>query len=293
MQRERSDSLNINQRGRPLSGRLPSRFSGRLSGRVNSSPNLGGENNQVIEIDLEDIRARLDRLRPLASTPIRLLSGDAKDDYTSLVNVTRLLYPTDSYDTYRQEVNSRFGDLTEIIPGTIGAYFAGCLLPTSWSGRESTQNPVCSAICAGSMPARGEDLENPESCAYTVILATPTADGYTFTPINQGENHDLLIVFLRSDDHRFAGFNESEKQQLATYGAHHVKIYRYSADGRNYTDVSNGMIQLQELPTRVDIIPNPTASSKVGSGNTLLIILLVILVIIALFVGWRIWATPK
>ena len=144
------------------------------------------------------------------------------------------------------------------------------------------------------MPVNGLPSGNvSESCAYTVILATPTADGYTFTPINEGDNHDLLIVFLRSDDHKFAGFNEGEKRQLATYGANQVKIYRYSADGQNYTDVSNGTLQLQELPTRVDIIPNPTTTSTSGSGSTLLIILLVVLVIIALFVGWRIWSTPK
>ena len=80
----------------------------------------------------------------------------------------------------------------------------GCLLPTSFSLNDS----VCSAICAGSMPVSGLPSGNvSESCAYTVILATPTADGYTFTPINEGDNHDLLIVFLWSDDHKFAGFN--------------------------------------------------------------------------------------
>lgn len=257
------------------------------------SDNLNGSNANsaypdVITVNLDDIRTRLNRLRPLANQQISSLSGAAQEDYRALVQYMKLLYDTDAYKVYHDEVRNKFGDLADVQPGTVGAYFIGCVLSSSVD-----KLPGCSVICAGSMPLpklpEGQDQHLDAFCPYTVVIAMPSGSGFEFKTLREGSNKDNLIVYVDSKSN-FTGFSDDEKAQLGKYGASHVTIRKYLPDGKTYVDLNNGNGKVDQLPSRVDVIPATNPNTASGS---LLVILLIILLIVAIFIGWKIWSSKR
>lgn len=234
------------------------------------------------KVDLQDIRRRLDHLRHLEKQPIRFLVGPARDDYLYLVNVTKELRGTPLYKTYYSEIVERFGDIDEVVPGTVGAYFIGCLPSTTFTNRNLH---ACSAICAGAVPS--PDNMSGESHCGASILAVLNNDGYDFVPLRM-ENSPVLAVFI-DNNHKFSGFTEKEKEKLARFGYKTVALYRVSADGKHYQNTSYGPMPIQDLPTRVEMIEtnsfNETAST--GSNKTIWYVLIAILAVIVLYFLWR------
>lgn len=236
-----------------------------------------------IAINLDDIRDRLDRLRSLAHAETKRLTGLALEDYRTLVRYTQLLYDTEAYPAYHQEVVKRFGDLKkeEIIAGSVAGYFAGCLAKTS------LDNPSCSIICAGQMPLPQNNQE--PFCPSTVVMALKNKGQYEFKTIYSGKPTSDLLIYIDSKSGSFTGFNQKEKEILKEYGAEKIRIYRYEKDGKTYTNITNGSTRLSELPTRADVISNETDTSS----NNLMIVLLIFLILLILFIGWRIWASNE
>jgi hypothetical protein len=250
------------------------------------------DQQEMIEIDLDEIRARLDRLRTLAHVETRRLSGLALDDYRTLVRYTQLLFDTDAYQTYHDEVVQRFGDLKngDIVAGTVAGYFAGCLAKTS--SPDPSFQPACSIICAGQMPLPQKDDE--PFCPSTVMMAIRNKEGYEFKTIYNGSPNNDLLIYIDSKSGPFTGFNEQEKKILEEHGATKIRIYRYEKDGKTYTNITNGSAQLNELPSRADVLDNIDNENPVQRSNTgLMIVLLIFLILVIIFIGWRIWASDK
>lgn len=273
----------INDQGRSFL-KIDSTVTSKGSDNVSGS-NTASNTADVITVNLDDIRARLHRLHHYAHQQISSLPGSAKEDHNALVQYMKLLYDTDAYKIYHDEVRHTFGDLTHVQPGTVGAYFIGCVLSSSVD-----KLPGCSVICAGSMPLpRQNNTPNDSFCPHSVVIALPSGNGYEFKTLHEGENKNNLIVYISSKSN-FTGFSDEEKAQLAKYGASNITVRRYLPDGKTYVDLNNGVSRIDQLPSRVDVITSPTPSASNGS---LMIILLIILVIIAVFIGWRIWSSKS
>lgn len=265
------------------------------NGNNGNGNNASTESVSDLNFDINDVRARLNRLRPLAGTPIRRLSGQSADDFRTLIRYTQRLYGDDAYRVYYDEVRKRFGDVSSVEPGTVGAYFAGCMLPTSFGNK-----PGCSVICAGSMPPPpNQGPQGPQGqfnfCEYSVILANYDGHKYQFTTLHDSPNKDNLVIFLDGNVGKgksFPGFNDEEKELLRRYGAKHVNMVKYSRDGKNYDEVLGGFVRLDQAPSRVDVYPSgndPTSTTTGSSSNSgLLIVLLIILILVVIFIGWRI-----
>jgi hypothetical protein len=261
---------------------------------VSKGPGDTGETN----ITLDDTRARLHRLRSVANTPIRSLTGADLDDFRTLVSNTKLLYGTDAYKILHDEYSRVFGDVSPILPGTVGAYFAGCLIKTSFS-----EMPGCSVICAGSAPlpptepsngsqpsvppvdtACGPQTDLGSFCQYSVVWGLFDGQRYDFTTLHDTDNKDDVIVFVNSAKPSFQGFSDDEKELLRKFGAKRINVIRYSADSKHYHELLGGFVDLNSVPSRVDVVSN----YQEMSSNNILIILLIVLVLIVIFIGWRI-----
>ncbi len=98
----------------------------------------------VISLNIDDIRKKLDDLVSHSNTHIDNMNNQVSQDFRALLKYMNLLHGTDSYPILLQEIRSRFEkiQLDNIRPGTVGAYFAGCL--------KIPKNP-CSVKCAGSI----------------------------------------------------------------------------------------------------------------------------------------------
>jgi hypothetical protein len=263
----------------------------------------GSGDAETININLDDIRNRLQRLRLVANDPIKNLSGSNQDDFRALVRYTQLLYDTPAYKILHDQVKQYFcasgnEDLNTIQPGTVGAYFAGCLVKTSF-----TEMPGCSVICAGSMPLPpqstedvgispfGSEGQSPDIlgnfCQYSVIWGIYDGNNYQFTTLHEAPNKDDVIVFVDTSGagNTFPGFTDDEKTLLSKFGAKRANLIRYSKDSQNYTEILGGFVPLDKVPSRVSVLSNYQATSN---SRNLLIILLILLVIVAIFIGWRI-----
>lgn len=248
---------------------------------ISSTPS----SSDTVYINLDDIKRRLTNLRAKSNLPLRELIGEDSEDFQHLLQKTQMLYDTEAYPTYYSEIRSIFGDVNDVTPGTVGAYFGGCLASTNLPDKK------CSVICAGSIPQPRGDNETATSdfCQYTVILATPeetpTGETLVFRKINDGEDKNTGIIYVND---KFTGFTAGEKEKLKQFGIPNFKVYRYSKDGRSYTDLTNGTGSIEDLPDRVNLLQT-TPTTQTSSANTWIIILIVIFIIVALLIGWKIW----
>lgn len=225
-----------------------------------------------------------------ADLKIKKLTGDDKINFELVIKYVHLLYGTQYYSNLHEIVKRIFKNTgaTTLKPGTVAAYFAGCL---------STKDG-CSLGCAGSMPLPKEE-EGWTLCDKAVIMAEKGANGYTFSfvkPAEKDEDFDPAYLFVESGE-EFNGFNESEKAYLKSLGCKKVKMVSYS-DDMNYSDINQEPTSVDEIKSRKNThhrhSKNANSDSKSDSNSeecsTWLIWLLVflfVLLLIFLFVAYR------
>lgn len=257
----------------------------------------GHGQNGTLKISMVDLRQRLQRLREIHQLNIRTLTGDDKDVFEQITHYVSILYDTEYYPVIHRMITEVFGDLTSVQPGTVGAYFAGCLLNTSFNDK-----PGCSVICASSAPPP-EGTQSWRFCDHCVIWAVYGPDGkFMFTELNSVPDKTNCYVFIQYDDlKKFPKFSEAEVKALMDYGEgdgkiKNINLVSYSQDGKTYKEHFRGFVPLDQWPLpfrpEVDIEPTPLAGLDKGK-NTGLIILLVVLILIALYVGYRFYASRK
>lgn len=112
--------------------------------------NLGSD--QVYTGSRANIRENMADLAKLASTPIHLLNDKSRG---MMESVSSLLYSVRSlpvlYESLNADVQSIFGGVHPVFPGTVGAFFMGCQTEDNWTG-----TPGCNPKCANSFAPNGE-----------------------------------------------------------------------------------------------------------------------------------------
>ena len=239
----------------------------------------------VLKIDVTELDRLIKNLRMNANTPIRELPDELGEQFRQLISYVSLLYDSSSYPILYNVVHKYFANLETVIPGTIGAYCAGCHVETSLSNTK----PGCAPICAGSMPPKNDDWT---FCQNTVILATYEGNRFTFTLLKSGETKNdksLASIFVNYSSHNaFPGFSDAEKQQLKSLGIERVNLNGYMENGREYIELVDGPIVVDKTKSRVSVVETPTLQGN-GFGDTGLIILIIILILVGLFFAWRFW----
>ncbi len=239
--------------------------------------------HDMLKIDVSELESLAGNLRRNSHLPVKVLPSDVKKDFRQLLTYVSLLYDTKQYIILHNIVTKHFDDIGEIIPGTIGAYCAGCQVDTSFT--DDLQG--CSAVCAGSMPPKKDDWN---FCGNTVILANYDEDRFIFIISKRSDTRDgretafIFVHYTCIDD--FPGFSEDEKNQLRALGIKYVYLNGYSRDGRKYIGLENDIIDIDEIKIRdctvEDFVDNSNAFNDSG-----MIVFLVILILIALFFAWR------
>lgn len=260
----------------------------------------GDTETEYTSIDLETIRKQLGVMRKIADKPIKNLKGTEAEDYRRLVRYTKLLYDTDAYKDYHAEIASAFKDITHVEPGTVGAYFAGCLMKANLP---THLLPGCSVVCAGAMPPPKNGNDN-YNCQYPVVWANVENGNYQFVLLNGGSlmndhqghhNHNdqnRRVILYVASNRPFSGLTDNEKKELVRI-AHfnkyqsqsdkgepiEVNVIRFSRNG-NYEEVLNGFVPLDKIPNR---------SSFLDGSNSNSLLMLVIAVIVILIIGFIVW----
>jgi hypothetical protein len=250
--------------------------------------------NEPREADWTAIAGDVRAMKINANTPIADLMGQEEAVFKRLVGIVRELYDIpDEYNKLQEVVGSEFGAQRGIVPGTVGAYFGGCIVNQDISPRG------CSAICAGSIPL-GFETENLTShCGHPVFLTTFEAGrGYTFTQMNQSDDDTgRAIVYVNSENmDKFEGFSSSEKQSLVARNIEKVQLMKYVRSTNQSVSLSDWLDvgQLKDRLERISSISlgdsdtsvRATEAEKETSGNSaafwIMIVIFIIIIVLAI-----------
>lgn len=237
-------------------------------GRPSNSNNQGhsldqdyptNHDNKTLAINLEDIKSRLDDLLLQANVPPETLTGKSLEDLKVLIQYMQKLHGTTSYNVYLDEIRKRFSNIN-IIPGTVGAYFGGCL--------KTPENP-CSVTCAGSISP------DDKTCPATVFYLTASPKGrilklLQLSPNNKTGLQSGVIVYIDSAIQNFTDFTPDELNKLKFYGFNNsAKVYM----------LSNGKT--------VDISSKIHNSNFFEKNNIVIGIVIVVIIIVILYLVLR------
>lgn len=252
-------------------------------------------------VDMDNITKILRGLYTHKDDLIRTTDNNTKKYFESIVETMSVLANTKAYDTVYAKIQEIFGGLKGATPGTIGAHFAGCLLRTNFSGP-----PSCSAICSG-----GVGVQGVSNCDVFTLLLDKERHINSLnagTPANRGRAYIYV-----PDTLEFDGFTQNEVTQFSQLGIKEAKVIKYSTTGTQYTDLTQGFVQVAQLPKAgsgtKDIIngnnPNGNINVRLDAKNGLnngakgsdgesssatmwvWIILGILLLIFLIYVGYR------
>lgn len=279
----------------------------------NSEEIVTKDDDEILKIDLNRLESDLSELRENDYRMIRDLDGELNNKFKRMVSYVHLLYDTDHYNILYDLVKSKFSDLNDIKPGTIGAYFGGCLADVNINNIPSS----CTPITVRSMPPPKSYINETgwSFCDNNIIWAEKVLIGnqsdvnafkYIFTVLNSIPDSKKGLVFINETvPSQFMGFTEDEKDTISKMNIDDVKIIGYNSNGREYIDITPDHVPLSTIKTRLYISPNEkdqinvpfndnneviSKNSSTTSSNTGMILLLIIVILILVFFIWRMWS---
>ena len=203
----------------------------------------------ILKVDVAKFEELCRKFKEKKDMKIKNLLHEDKTDFDTMVQYVHLLYGTSYYSHLFEKVKKHFGHINSVKPGTIGAYFAGCLI----NNNNSDLSMGCTLGCAGSMPLP-KDEEGWSFCDKAVIMAEKGEnDGYIFSvvkPAESQEDYDPAYVFVESGSMtEFSGFDKAEKANLKALGCKKVKLIGYS-DDMSYSELSEESVSVDEIKCR-------------------------------------------
>ena len=273
----------------------PSKYGSKVS--TESTPKNKSEDKIVtkggndVKIDLRKINDILEKLKRHGGKQIRHLDGELQEDFRQIVIYVNLLYDTEHYNVLHDLVKHHFNDTKDIEPGTIKAYFGGCLANNKIEGIPGG----CTPVCTGSMPIPKKEAAETgwQFCDSTVILGLNEDGKIKLTVLNKVKNSEKALLFINvTNANAFPGLSDDEKEQLIRMGVREVKIFGYSQNSKNYVPLTDNYIPIGNVKSRLTVVPSFLSTSNgtdtgAGTNNTALMVLVIVVVLLLLFLIWR------
>lgn len=247
-------------------------------GRVRNLEIVKKGKNRAVKFDRNEIDSILSNMKKHSSYRIQDLKGELKKEYDLVIRLVDLLYDTDGYQNLHDLVKKHFGDVDNAKPGTLCAYFAGCLMGDN-------QGNKCGVLCSGSMQLP-KSLSKGK-CGETVILCTydDHSHRYHFRVLSASDNKSEAIVYMESGtSETFRGFSEHEKSKLKGMGIKKVSINWSRDHGKKdcnpKIDIDRILVFKGDFTVNND--NNNDDDGNSGSDFTFLWIILIVIIIIAI-----------
>src|SRR5579864_4769354 len=133
-------------------------------------------------------------LKTQANVPVKYLTAHYNDQFNSIVQTLDLLYGSRKlYNIAISDIHGIFGDIKNVVPGTIGAFFIGCSIKSNFTGPA-----ICDPLCVSALPS-GERTSGTGECDDLVLIYS---DG-VFNSLNEKRSARVYIYIGDSD---FTGF---------------------------------------------------------------------------------------
>lgn len=251
----------------------------------------------TVKVDVGKFDNLCKKFRGKTENKIKNLNKEDAEDFKLMVSYVHLLYGTSHYSHLYDIVRKYFSDVKTVKPGTIGAYFAGCLVSVESESRdfgESTVTAGCTATCAGSMPLP-KDEEGWSFCDKAVILAEKGKRGYVFTVVKEPETEEDLepaYVFVESNNlHDFTGFAKSEKDNLRALGCNKVHLVGYDSKTTNSYDLYGEPKRLTEIKHR-HVYSGKENKENANLALWIIVVILVLLLLVGIC-GYKYYQTKN
>ena len=216
---------------------------------------------------LASILPYLNNLHGNAHHSIDSLSPDLKKQYEAVTSFVCSAHGTSDYKAFMNHVKDGFSHISSPVPGTVGAYFVGCLIPNSLDPLRR-----CGLLCSQALPR-----EDEKSCMYSVYLLAKDDNGvWALTKISSSDSDENILLYYDAND-TFPGLTTSQVQYLKSQGVQNVNVINY--EGINYTESS--FVPLDEIQT----IPD-SSSSAFDTDVLVLIIIIIIIILLFLFLSY-------
>jgi hypothetical protein len=214
----------------------------------------GSSGEADIRIDLANARNMIRDLRDnWATSLVKDLTGPAKENFLSLVELAQVLQQTPAYSYLHELITREFNCESErrYRINTVGAYFCECQQSTNFPG-----NNACSLGCL-------TGLQPEEGCRgfYPCDHACLVYNGQdSFTMLNSDMDRKQCYLFV-SDQIDFQGLSSGEVQSIRDMGVESVKIVKHS-EGLSYQEISSDFVNVERLSNRPDPAPQVYTSQK-------------------------------
>ncbi len=215
-------------------------------GKNDDTASTNGETG-LLRISLDNIKTTLRHLADNGDTQISKLSPALLKNFTDMAEITNLSSTTGYTQVVMGLINDAFANYNRnnITPGTVAAYFKGCLTGDNYGG-----DPGCSAVCAGSF--QPEMITGWTACSENVVHLRNGE--MTFQNVVTGEGRAIIHVF----DPNVRGFTVSQIKALKDKGINKVAVYHYGTG--DYT-VRQNHVDIDKL-TLLDGTSNSSSSSS-------------------------------
>ncbi len=225
-------------------------------------------------VNLDQIREiiqELLRFRHLKIRDLDRLNPTVRKKFNQLIQLIDNIRRSDAYDQIFKIVETETRNCNSIDPGTIGAYFKGCLLPVNFP-----DNPSCSEVCVSAFQPP-DTIDGWSNCGRIVIRVKWNLDPPEDTQINlickgqpgpdKGNPGYLLIDHTTLSE--FPGFSNQEITQIKRLGLTSCKLLSVSSSGREYRDLLGGFHSVDNLPSRVSRHSNGQEPEKEAERSVL------------------------
>lgn len=232
------------------------------------------------KVDTSKIEEILKILRKHQHEYIKNLDENTKKVYKKFVSMARCLQGTEAYKVFYSIVYKCFKDEKGAKPGTLLAYFQGCMI------KNGKKDVFCTNSCINGLKPPGNNR-----CEYKVFMTKLTDDNlYDFALVQDSDNEKAIVYISNCNSIKhFKGFSKEEIEKLQEHNVSKVKIKSTSDKHCEDIEITNDFIDLEKVKTDVTIKNN----SDDNNNNTALIVVLIILILIILFIGWRIFCKNK
>jgi hypothetical protein len=204
------------------------------------------------------------------------LTPSYNDLFSGVVQALQMLYGSKKlYNMAINDIHEIFSDIKSVIPGTIGAYFIGCTVPSNFNGPS-----VCDPRCVSSLPPGEKNLGYGE-CDDLVLIYSEGG----FNSLNEKRSPRVYIYI---GDINFTGFTPDNIEQLKEAEIEKAILIYGGIDG-SYREVTNE-IGLADLPRSTPAVQSSSSSSSSSNNNGAAIglaVIIIVIIIILLIVLWQ------
>jgi len=226
-------------------------------------------------------------LKSQAHVSIRQLNPQNTEYFKSVVEALRLLYGSPAlYDLVLLDIRSVFGDIQNVKPGELGAFFIGCFSESNFNGPQGC-NPTCVSSIVPTDGTPGYSV-----CEDLVLIYS---DG-SFSSLNERQSKHAY-VYISEDN--FQGFSNANIEQLKEAGLVSISLIFGNPDGSykemgspltlNQLPKSNGSVGPMQVSQQTTTDTTDTSDSGAGIVIAVIIIIMIILLLIFLYRGYKPW----